>query len=169
MSTQIHNREGARRQHRTLALFAVIQCWTRQLDGIVFEKRELQRLLGLEVVKPGRVPWLKEDFQPWFPYIKDVFFSKWYGSLWVNRYDFLGDFPSEPGTKKRIERMPQFKFGIFNLWEDLDAERLKKIEILEPFLQGGGSANFDERLLTSYLTMLAQGQIPVESIPSLKN
>lgn len=41
-------REGARRQHRGISVFAMIQCWSRGLDGIAFERSSLERLLGLE-------------------------------------------------------------------------------------------------------------------------
>jgi hypothetical protein len=166
MSTQVHNREGARRQHRTIALFTAIQCWIRDLDGVVFEKAELQRLLGLKVVKPGRVRWLIEDITPWFPHIKNMYFSKWFGSLWVNRKDFLKDFPSETlSTSKRIEAMRLYRFGVFKLWNEVDDSTVE--DMFGPFFTDKGFANFDERFLTSYLTLLSQGQVSVNSISAL--
>ena len=65
---QIDVREGARRQHRAAALFAVIQCWLRNLDGLVLLRRDLERLLGLERFKGTRVEWLQEDLKDFFPH-----------------------------------------------------------------------------------------------------
>jgi len=55
---QIDLREGARRQHRSIALFAVVQCWLRNLDGLVLDRQNLERLVGLERFKGTRVDWL---------------------------------------------------------------------------------------------------------------
>ena len=52
---QIDVREGAKRQHRAISLFAVIQCWLKQLDGIALQRHHLERLLGLERFKKTRV------------------------------------------------------------------------------------------------------------------
>src|SRR4051812_19133205 len=65
---QIDLREGARRQHRAISLFAVIQCWSRNLDGVGFERAHLQRLLGLSRFKRTRVEWLEEDLKEFFPF-----------------------------------------------------------------------------------------------------
>jgi hypothetical protein len=65
---QIDTREGARRRHRIIALFAVIQCWIKALDGIVLRRNQLESLLGLERFKRERIGWLREDLKEFFPY-----------------------------------------------------------------------------------------------------
>jgi len=65
---QIDLREGARRQHRAISLFAVIQCWMGNLEGVVFRRRDLERLIGLERFKEKRMDWLQEDLRELFPY-----------------------------------------------------------------------------------------------------
>ena len=55
---QIEVREGARRQHRAIALYAALQCWLRQLDGVAIERVDLERLKtlpGVEVIVPLRM------------------------------------------------------------------------------------------------------------------
>src|SRR5258708_2930922 len=103
---QIDLREGARRQHRTLALFAVIQCWMRDLDGLVFERSQLERLLGLERFKQTRVKWLKEDMREFFPKQRSLWRTypqRSFSSLYVSR-KLLPPFPVDAsGVDKRIE------------------------------------------------------------------
>lgn len=62
--TQNIIREHARRQHRMIGLYAVVQCWQRKLDSLFFKRVDLERLLGLERFKRERVEWLREDLKP---------------------------------------------------------------------------------------------------------
>ena len=158
MGTQIEDREGARRQHRMIGLFAVLQCWRRQLDGVVIEHSDLLRLIGLNVIKPKRAEWIKEDLKSFFPYIE----AKWPTRQFIGKF-WLSRVPFERDALARTSKIQQF-----HLWDDVKLETLSKHEIFSPFLPQAGSANIDERLLTSYLTLLAQGQIPLDSIPPLE-
>ena len=104
---QIDVREGARRQHRTISLFAVIQCWLRGIDGLGFQRRYLERLLGLERFKQKRVKWLKEDLKELFPY-QEIFRSgnKSFSSLIVSRLPFEQFIPKgSMNTEKRIKNI----------------------------------------------------------------
>ena len=67
---QIDLREGARRQHRAISLFAVIQCWIHNVDGVAFERPHLERLIGLERFRESRIEWLQTDLKEFFPYQK---------------------------------------------------------------------------------------------------
>jgi hypothetical protein len=73
---QFDVREGARRQHCVVSLFAVIQCWLRGLDGIAFERKHLERLLGFSKFKGTRVEWLQQDLKELFQYIETYWMSK---------------------------------------------------------------------------------------------
>lgn len=171
---QIDLREGARRQHRSIALFAVIQCWLRKLDGVAFKRVDLERLLGLERFKQTRIEWLEEDLREFFPYQTTKTWANkpgWsFAAIYVSRVpieDFL------PGgnisTEERIKRMPKKgpRLGVFELWEDSHTKNAAKVfKDAVPFF--ADSANYDERLLSSYLALLAQGQISPQSLPKLK-
>jgi hypothetical protein len=161
---QIDLREGARRQHRTVALFAVIQCWIRNLDGVCFQRTHLQRLVGLERFKGTRVDWLKADLAECFPYQSLFVFGESFASLFVSRRPlepFLptGTMLDSDRIKKMSKRGP--KIEIFSLWPRLawhEGERLKDgFEGIAPLLVY--PANFDERVMASYLALIAQGQM----------
>jgi hypothetical protein len=58
----LESREASRRQHRILALFAIIQCWQRGLDGVLISREILMRVLGLsQRVEKSRIRILKAD------------------------------------------------------------------------------------------------------------
>src|ERR1051325_1190409 len=103
---QIDVREGAKRQHRTIALFAVIQCWLRDLDGLVFSRQTLERLIGIERFKGSRVAWLIEDLTEFFPHYFDLYFAGKQNSLfslYVSRKEFAPYFPGGTmGDEQRI-------------------------------------------------------------------
>lgn len=175
---QIETREGARRQHRAIAVFAVIQSWLRGLDGLVFERDQLLRLLGLERVKLTRVSWLKEDFQDFFPFQQDVYLAgklNAAGSLnslagfWVSRKELAPYFPQGTmGDAERLGRMPKDgpRMGMFKMWPLPNSTfAYSWYAALVPFLANEG--NFDERLLSSYLLLLSQGQISPRLLASM--
>lgn len=170
---QIDLREGARRQHRAVALFAVIQCWLRRLDGLAFERRHLERLLGLERFKGTRVEWLQEDFREFFPHQRVFLFSgknNSLGSVVVSRVSLDGALPQGTmSTKVRISSIAEGgpRLGMFELWGEPDGDLRQAFEGLIPFF--ADKANFDERFLGSYLALLAQGQISPKSLPPLKD
>jgi hypothetical protein len=99
-------RDGAKRQHRTVALFAVLQCWMRNLDGIVFDRRHLERLPGLERFKGRRVAWLKADFKEF------SLFKRFITPL-------KGVLPDgEMLDSRRIEQIPEGgpRMALFQIW-----------------------------------------------------
>ena len=165
---QIDVREGARRQHRTISLFAVIQCWQRSIDGLVFQRRHMERLLGLERFKQKRVKWLQEDLKELFPY-QETFWSgnKSFSSLFVSRLPLKEFIPKgSMSAEKRIKNIPKGgpKIELFKIWERSKPEKVQQLfQGAIPFF--ADYANYDERLLASYLCLLAQGQISVSSIP----
>src|SRR5476649_2811641 len=90
---QIDLREGGRRQHRAIALFAVIQCWKRGLDGLAFSRDNLERLIGIERFKKTRVEWLKADFKDFFPYQQTYVNGTSFAGLFVCRKPFVEYLP----------------------------------------------------------------------------
>ena len=170
---QIDLREGARRQHRTAALFAVIQCWLRNLDGLALSRRHLERLLGLERFKGTRVDWLLEDLKDFFPHQQIYWITgkqKSLGSLILSRLDMAGHLPT--GSMTTEERIAGIgadgpKIAMFKMWPQPEEKKvLKAFEAAIPFF--ADAANYDERLLSAYLALLAQGQISPKSLPELK-
>ncbi len=59
------------------------------------------------------------------------------------------------------------KIAMFKIWTQPDKEKvLKAFKAAVPFF--ADAANYDERLLSSYLALLVQGQISPQSLPELK-
>lgn len=169
---QIDLREGARRQHRAVALFAVVQCWLRDLDGVVFNRQHLARLLGLKRFKKTRVDWMKEDFEELFPFQRVYWYTQQtssFASLYVSRRQLEGLLPK--GSMSDIERLKGIpgngpRLAMFDIWpQPEEAKALEAFDAAIPFF--ADTANYDERLLGSYLALLIQGQISPRSLPSL--
>lgn len=168
---QIDIREGALRQHRTLSLFSVIQCWNRGFDGLVFTRTHLERILGLERFKRTRVEWLQEDLKDFFPYQsvywlvgkKDSLHSFFISRVPVE--DFLPK--GEMTTKKRLKGISKKgpKLDFFRIWERPNKRKHSTFEGMIPFF--ADYANYDERLMASYLNLLVQGQISPNALPPL--
>ena len=171
---QIDLREGARRQHRPIALFAVLQCWLDGLDGVVFQRHQLERLLGLERFRSTRVDWMQEDFKEFFPYSETYYSVKQgrpFAALFVSRISLRPLIPKGPmASEQRITLLKENggpSLDFFKMWEHpKPADVQEQFEGSIPFF--ADFANYDERLLSSYLTLLAQGQIALKNIPPLK-
>ena len=170
---QIDLREGARRQHRAVALLAVIQCWLRNVDGIVFSREHLERLIGLERFKGTRLEWLKEDFSEFFQYHLAVPTSRTPGSFasfYVSRRSFESKLPG--GTMSDEQRVLKardagLRLALFEIWNVSEAQ--KALSIFQPASSVDVEfANYDERLLVSYLALLAHGQISPRSLSVLR-
>lgn len=170
---QVDIREGALRQHRALALFCVVQCWLRQLDGLVIDRPHLERILGLERFKKQRVTWLQEDFKDFFPYQETFWYQrpgKPFASLYLSKQPF-GDF-LPVGTMSDSERISGMSKGgpkleLFKIWSEMSSEKLKsKFGKDLPFL--ADASNYDERIISSYLFLLAQGLISPKSMAGLE-
>jgi len=170
---QIDLREGARRQHRAISLFAIIQCWIRGLDGIVFEREDLQRLLGLERFKKTRVNWLEEDLKEFFPH-QETFWrtdhSDSFHSLFASRLPLKNCLSTDSMiTQRRIILIPKDgpKIQPFEMWAIPDSREMGRVfESAVPFFSD--SANYDERFLSAYLSLLSSGQISPHRLPRLQ-
>jgi hypothetical protein len=159
---QIDVREGAKRQHRTIALFCVIQCWIMNSDGLVLDRTILERLLGLERFKQTRVDWLVEDFEDFFPFNKteEDFYTNSDGYTNYNQTTF------SRLTVSRVSFDQQPIIKPLKIWNHPTYQQLRELyEGFIPFFVD--YANYDERLIASYLSLLAQGQISPKSIPPL--
>ena len=148
---QIEVREGAKRQHRMLSLFCVIQCWLRGCDGIRISREQLKRLIGIQKFKESRVGWMEEDFDEMFPHRR-------------SKYDHC---PTESFSSIELSREPFERdpvIGEFEMWNHPDEDHLTRLyEGFIPFF--ADAVNYDERLLASYLSLLVQGQISPRSVP----
>lgn len=152
---QVEVREGARRQHRVISLFCVVQCWLRGWDGVRIDRDQLERLLGLEKFKQARVAWMNEDFSEFFPWQQNV-------------YD---PGPPKPFWSIRLSRVPfneGSEVGMFEVWEQPSQKLHSDFhDVLRPFFPHDG--NCDERLLSSYISLLAQGQLSPRAVPPTGN
>lgn len=148
---QIDLREGARRQHRMISLFCVIQCWLHDWDGIRISREQLERLIGIQKFKQRRVEWMGEDFDEMFPHQRTSY------NHWPTE-----SFSSLELSRQALERNPVI--GEFEMWNHPNEDHLTRLyEGLIPFF--ADAVNYDERLLASYLSLLVQGQISPRSVP----
>ncbi len=162
-------RESARRQHRAVLLFAVIQSWLRGWDGLVIDRSPLERLLGLKRFKQARIQWFEEDAAEFFTdhrtfwsdtpsnSFKSIIVSRkslaWIDSLNVDSPDFETNVLD-----------PMHGLGALQIWNN--SEKLQKhLMGLAPIF--ANSSNFDERFLCSYLALLAQGHISPKDHPPI--
>jgi hypothetical protein len=149
-------------------LFAALQCWLKDLDGVVFDRPHLERLLGLERFRGTRVSWIQADFRKFFPY-QEVYYhagKQSFGSFYVSRRKLEGLLPDarcKMSDQERIKGVPTI--ALFEIWPRLDEKAFAAIGTAIPFF--AEAANYDERLLASYLTLLIHGQISPRSIPPL--
>jgi len=70
--------------------------------------------------------------------------------------------------EKRIASIPKDgpRLALFRMWDRPNAQKvLAAFQAAVPFF--ADAVNYDERLLHSYLALLAQGQISPHSLPSL--
>ena len=171
----IDAREGARRQHRVIAIFAVLQCWIRKLDGVVLKKSHLERLIGLKRVKRNRIRWFLEDVSEFFPYHREHWHTNSKDSfsyLVLSRLPFEEEperpehplhTPQETALDQAQGNGPRPRIDLLQLWNKPDPRELVKLsEMLPPCF--GGRDNFDERLLSTYLALLVQGQISPKAL-----
>jgi hypothetical protein len=133
-----HLREGARREHRAISLLCVIQCWCHGWDGIRITREQLERLLGLSYFRQTRVEWMEEDFSEMFQHQRPT------SGQWT-----VYPFPGLELSRRAFEERPLI--GEFEMWEHLGQNHAVDLS--------------DELLLTSYLSLLAQGRISPRSVP----
>ena len=68
MSYQIEVREGAKRQHLSLAMFCVLYAWEHNRQAILISEEMLKSYLGLQRLKTTRIDWLLADVRNYFEY-----------------------------------------------------------------------------------------------------
>src|SRR5262245_22030564 len=166
---QSDSREVARRQHRAVALFAVIQCWLRNLDGLVIYRDDLERLTGIDRFTQTRIEWMREDFREFFQFRKVIpMGAQPLGSLYLSRRKLEDALPGgRMSDKERITRAKKdagLHLGLFKVWDKPFSEEF--IGSTVTFI--ANTANTDESILTSYLALLAAGQISPRSLPFLE-
>jgi hypothetical protein len=96
-----------------------------------------------------------------------------FGSLYLCRKKLKGVLPDgNMSDKQRIQQIPPTgpRLDMFQIWERPTelrhgAESDQDFQTVIPFF--AEFVNYDERLLTSYLAMITQGQISPRSIPWL--
>ena len=62
-------REDARRQHRSLAMYCALFCWHHDKQAVYVSKDLFLQFIGLERLKDVRFEWIKEDVNPYFPFV----------------------------------------------------------------------------------------------------
>jgi hypothetical protein len=164
-----HHREVARREHRAIILFAVIQCWTRNLDGVYITRNHLERLLRLDRFKRKRVEWLVEDALGFFPFSDIAWKTNQFDpdgklnsleTIFLSRVS-LSDLPGGiMSNDDRVSALPNNgpKMAGFEMWPySEDCDDLYRFEGQCKFY--ADRSNVEMRLITSFLAALSQGRV----------
>ena len=61
-------RDSCRRSHRILGAYLALWAWRKGTDGVVLDRDQSFRYLGLEAMREQRLQWLKEDIADFFPH-----------------------------------------------------------------------------------------------------
>jgi hypothetical protein len=92
-------REFARRTHRTMAAYLAMVAWTRNLDCVAIDRREIVRFWGLSKrVENQRIDWLKGDIKQFFPHTM---------ALWSN---YASKFDAPAARRPARERLVPREF-----------------------------------------------------------
>jgi hypothetical protein len=133
----------------------------------------LERLLGLTRFKQTRVDWIVEDIKEFFPCVEVYWYpdrENSFASMVVSRVPIEAHLPEGiMSTKERIAGMKSGspRIGMFQMWRIPSGPDLQKaFDGAVPFF--ADSVNYDERFLSAYLALLAQGQISPHNLPPLK-
>ncbi len=160
--------DAARTQHKQLALFAILQCWIRGLDGIVFQKAELLRILGLDRIKKARAKSLRDDLAEFFKSQMTVWVAdkvddsgnlNSFAGHWVYRHEIdqsIWDGKLSDEDRFARVRAAGLRIDSFKLWDRQQ----------QPSIIG---ANFEaiteeENRLQAYLGMLADGRLDLKGL-----
>jgi hypothetical protein len=170
---QKKEREFARRQHRSLALFLMIQCWVKHADGLILKRSHLERLIRLERFRGERMKWLKIDLKEFFPYQEALYSAPARGVAETLSKFLVSRVPFDQYSTEQIANPTELvddatggrrQIALFSLWPKPTAKALETASAgLHPFF--ADLINYDERSLSAYLTLLTQGLIRVSTIP----
>jgi hypothetical protein len=162
--------ERKRRQDRIIALYAVLQAWLRNLDGIVCTHSDISRLTGLQSIQHGRIDKMVKNMKVFFPYSKE---------FWTGPHSFLALFISrkpfadylikdELDLQKQVSKLSDegLRLGFLQLWNKRLSEEVRR-SLKDTLPLFTDLISNDEKLLAAYLALLAQGQISPKSIPPL--
>jgi hypothetical protein len=151
---QKKEREFARRQHRSLALFLMIQCWVKKTDGLVLKRSHLERLISLERFKGKRMKWLGIDLREFFPYQRPLYSGtpETLSKFLVSRFPFEQYATEELVNPKEFvedsgENRP--RIALFSLWTKPKAKDIETpVDGVHSFFTD--LVNYDERSLSAY-------------------
>lgn len=66
-------REAYLHRHRAIANYLALYCWISNSDALIVPRDFLEKLLSLERFKETRLKLIKEDFEPFFPFVCELF------------------------------------------------------------------------------------------------
>jgi hypothetical protein len=160
MSSQQYDagREGARRVHRIIALYAVIFCWKNDLDAVMIPKSTLCSILGINRIETAREEWLSDDVKSYFTF----FFVGKKGDFFLSKVSQLELKNSRNFKEIKTEKIDYFiDFSvIIDSEKDIVAKEVIKNKF--PFLIGNTSAT--SHLLSLLMLTLASGATDIEQI-----
>ena len=171
---QATHTQSMQRQHRLFAMFAAIQAWKRNLDALILTRYHLNRIFDVTRFERSRLDALKSDLKSWFPFSLTFKLVK-QGRL-ENIIISRCKLDDVPATYESIETMIKeidplvLRIGQLELWADpklyLD-QRTPSTFVKQfcPFFTF--ELDFDQRLLSSILTLLGTGEISLDELPKM--
>lgn len=162
---QIEIREGARRQHRSLAMFCALYCWHHDKKAVFVYKELFLSYLGLSRLRGTRYDWIVEDTTSYFPHV----FKRESKEISLIVFSKLSEEELLKNKSQAIYLNPK-ALGLsgYNLF-DLDEENEKAIKFMNeaiPYLSE--IRNLHEFSITSSLSLLANGIVSPSTILAKK-
>ena len=171
-----YERDHLQQFNRKIAIFAMIQCWVKNLDGVVFSYSDLTRLYMVNSLKQSRLDIFIEDIGGLFPHCKILANYQRnrklhkeemkYASVWACRMPFKDVLPSGAmSTDERVQKMKGQRpaFDQFHLWPEPGSDEFIGMTMENPFF--GTCSNRDDEFLSAYLKGVADGRIGYDAIP----
>ena len=75
MSRNIHWEAKLRREHRLIALYALIQCWVKDADGLVLTHSDLIKILNIKRLEWSHIRQFAKNVNDFFPFVVPVWFD----------------------------------------------------------------------------------------------
>ena len=162
--------------NRKIGLYALLQCWANNTDGIVIHHHHLKRFYQVDATRRTRLVTLIEDIGVYFPHCKiladyRVNFRRHetdmsHATIWASRVSFDDVLPEgRMTTADRIAKMKD-KVPSFCLFEMWHTQKSNELSLINPLWSG--ISNPDEAILSNYLIGLGMGRVSHDSVPPFK-
>ena len=137
-----------RRQHRLIALYSVIQCWMKGVDGLVLTHSDLIKILNITRLEWSHISQFAANMHEFFPFVVPVWLpsTKQVVACFISRRRMEGiprnrqiDIPKQIAALKQ-QGVHVTTFSIWKLEQSKTPLAALKVQLVS-LVQGGPSAS----------------------------